>query len=263
MDVRTTTLICICIIFAATTLGSALVFVIRRNLSIRISDMILGFASGIMIAAALFGLIVPAIEQSELVYPNMSVIPVVAGFIIGGLILYGLDKVIPHFHNIQNEEEGPKSNLSQQFKFMLAVTIHNIPEGLSVGFACAAALGGGGEVAAASALALAIGIAIQNVPEGVAVSVPMFEEGASKGKSFLCGVISGAVEPVAAILAIVLATSLTNLLPWLLAFAGGAMLYVTIDELLPSARKSDNTHFGLWSFMVGFAIMMVLEVVLG
>ena len=263
LGAKVITYICLGLICFATTLGASFVLFIKRKISPKASDLILGFASGIMIAAAIFGLLVPSINQAKELYANWAVLPVIVGFLLGGLMLYILDKVVPHIHALQNKSEGPEnSNLTKQIKFVLAVTIHNIPEGLSVGFACAIALSSNEPGLAASALALAIGIAIQNVPEGAAVSIPLLGEGVKKSKAFGLGFLSGVVEPIAGVLAILIGTSLGKLLPWALAFAAGAMIYVTIDELLPTSRQSENEHIGLWAFMIGFIVMLVLEIVL-
>lgn len=251
------------IIFLATTLGASLVFFFKKGLSIKVSNVILGFASGIMIAAGIFGLLLPAIEEATESYGNLCVFPIIIGFLLGGVILYLLDKIIPHFHQSSDEEEGIKTqNLSRQIKFFLAVTIHNIPEGLAVGFACGLALTNQNDASMWSALSLAIGIAIQNIPEGSAVSIPLLDTGMKKAKAFSYGMFSGLVEPIFAIVGLFLATSISMLMPWLLSFAAGAMIYVTIDELLPSARKGDYVHFGLWAFMIGFSVMLILELTL-
>jgi len=258
--------IAISIILVGTTIGSAFVFFLRKNLSKKTSSLIMGFASGIMIAAAFFGLINPAIDSAKKIYGNgLMVLPIIAGFAIGGLILFGMDKLLPHFHIGTKEEEGAKSNLSRGMKYFFAVAIHNIPEGLAVGFACGVALTTSAAQQAAalgSALSLAIGIAIQNVPEGIAISVPLMESGFSKPKAFFFGFLSGVVEPIFAVLGLFLLKSTDWLLPWLLAFAAGAMIYVTVDELIPSMREYGHFHRAIWAFMIGFAIMMVLEICL-
>ena len=258
--------IAISIILVGTTLGSAFVFFVRKNLSKKTSSLIMGFASGIMIAAAFLGLINPAIESSKNIYGNgLLVLPILVGFAIGGLILFGLDKILPHFHINTNEEEGTKSNLSRSLKYFVAVAIHNIPEGLAVGFACGVVFTTSASQQAAaigSALSLAIGIAIQNIPEGIAISVPLMESGFSKTKSFFFGVLSGVVEPIFAVLGLFLLRSCNWLLPWLLSFAAGAMIYVTVDELIPSMREYGHFHRAIWAFMIGFAVMLVLELCL-
>lgn len=262
MDSVSISILSIALIFAATTLGSAFVFFFRKNFGPKINNVILGFAGGIMVAASFFGLLLPSIEQSKIYAASYAFVPPLVGFLLGGVLLYAMDKLIPHFHESSGEEEGPRNAaVSHNFKFFLAVTIHNIPEGLSVGFACGLALAANDSVLAFSALSLAIGIAIQNVPEGAAVSIPLFGEGMSKGKAFLFGTLSGLVEPIFAIAGLYLA-SLSLITPWLLSFAAGAMIYVTLDEILPSSREGGYEHYGLWAFMIGFAIMMVLELVL-
>jgi len=266
MSAVTTSIICISIIFLATTLGAAFVFFFKKDFSVKVNNMILGFASGIMIASAFFGLLAPAIEQAESIFSNkyLSSIPVIVGFLAGGFILLILDKVIPHFHALTETEEGyrPERISSRQLKFFLAVTMHNIPEGLAVGFVCGYALSQNTPAAVAAALSLSIGIAIQNIPEGSAVSIPMLSDGISKPRAFTFGMLSGIVEPIFAVIALFVASSLEESLPWLLSFAAGAMIYVTIDELLPSSRKGNLVHYGLWSFMFGFVVMMSLEILI-
>ncbi|MFA6861880.1 MAG: ZIP family metal transporter [Bacilli bacterium] len=263
MTAQIISIISISIIFLATTLGSAFVFFFKKGFGTKVNDFVLGFAGGIMIAASFFGLILPSINQSKTidVYQGRNFVPPIVGFIVGGLLLWGMDKLIPHTHLSNNVDEGRgHQNTPRNLKFFLAVTIHNIPEGLSVGFACGLALASkDNQMALAySALSLAIGIAIQNIPEGAAVSVPLFGEGETKGKSFLFGTLSGVVEPIFAIAGLFLA-QLSIITPWLLAVAAGAMFYVTLDEIMPEARKTADAHIGIWSFMIGFVIMMALE----
>jgi zinc transporter, ZIP family len=261
------TIISIVLIFLSTTLGASFVFFFRKDLSPKMKSIILGFAGGIMISAAFFGLILPSIEESKSIniYDGWNFLPPVIGFILGGVMLYLLDKLIPHFHKMQNVEEGMKSKrISENFKFFLAVTIHNIPEGLSVGFACGLAmiLKDEASIAASSAaLSLAIGISIQNIPEGAAVSVPLYGDGMKRTRAFLFGGFSGIVEPIFAIIGLFLA-QLSILVPWLLSFAAGAMIYVTLDELIPESREHGFNHLSMFAFFVGFVIMMVLEIIL-
>lgn len=263
-------LLSLSLVFLATTLGSSFVFFFRKPMGPKIKSMVLGFAGGIMISASFFGLLLPSIEQSQSseIYSNIAYLPPTIGFLLGAALLFGLDKIIPHFHKLQNVEEGPTNvkPLSQNLRFFLAVTMHNIPEGLAVGFACGLALSHQGEADAASlcfaAFSLALGIAIQNVPEGAAVSLPMYSDGMKKRNAFFFGTASGAVEPIFGVIALFLA-KLSVVTPWLLAFAAGAMIYVTLDEILPEAREDRFSHHAMWSFMLGFALMMVLEVVLG
>ena len=263
MDIIEIVILSLILIFISTALGSELVFFFKRNFSERVSNTILGLASGIMIAAGVFGLLIPSIEEADSIYGSIAVVPVVVGFILGGLLLTLLDKIIPHFHKPREEEEGIEvKNLSRHIKFFFAVLIHNIPEGLAVGFSCGLALKLNDMTAAMSALSLAIGMSIQNFPEGAAVSIPLLDEGMSKPKAFLFGSLTGIVEPIFGLIGILLATSLYSLMPWLLAFSAGAMFYVTIDELLPSACKGNHAHFGLWAFMVGFSLMLILELML-
>lgn len=257
------TILSISIIFLGTSIGSALVFILKKNFSNRVSALIMGFASGVMIAAGFLGLLVPSIEEANASYGSYSVFPVVIGFLLGGLLLFGLDKLIPHIHINTLETEGSDSKkISRQLKFFLAVTIHNIPEGLAVGFALGLAYSIQDNSAIFAALSLSIGLALQNIPEGAAISVPMLKEGISKPKAFLYGVFSGAVEPIFALIGLFIAANLSFLLPWLLAFSAGAMIYVTVDELIPSMREHGYVHLGLWAFMIGFAIMMILELTL-
>ncbi|MCQ3035480.1 MAG: ZIP family metal transporter [Bacilli bacterium] len=265
MDATISSIISIAIILLGTTLGSLFVFFIKKELSDKWSSIILGFAGGIMMAAALLGLIVPAIEESQAgIYKDIAFLPPLVGFVAGGVLLWALDKMTPHMHLVSGGEEGVENKkISNELKFFLAVTIHNIPEGLSVGFAAGLALANPGNSAYAFAvLALAIGIAIQNVPEGLAVSVPLYSKGMKKSKAFLYGFGSGVVEPIAAVIGLFIAQISGTVTPWLLAFAGGAMIYVILDELIPESRKKGFEHFALWSFMIGFAIMMTLELVL-
>ena len=266
MSALVVSIISISIIFLGTTLGSSLVYFFKQKFSDVVSDIIIGLASGIMIAASFFGLLVPAIQDGSDIYGNFNVLAIIGGFLFGGLFLYALDKIIPHIHSISKEEEGIKTEkVSNNLKFFLAVTIHNIPEGIAVGLACGLALNSNGDSSIIfSCLSLAIGIAIQNVPEGAAVSIPLLDDEVSKNKAFLMGLGSGIVEPIFAILAalFVAFVDLILILPILLAFAAGAMIYVTIDELLPKTRQSTNPHYGLWCFMIGFMIMMALEILL-
>jgi len=268
------------IIFLATAIGALGVFFTRKKISEKSNNAILGFASGVMIAAAFFGLLMPAITNvGELpTYADWGfarIVPIVGGFMLGGLLLFSLDRIIPHIHVASGErrhEEGPVTRkVKKSTKFFLAVTLHNIPEGLAVGFACGLifqsirAGAAPAEVTAMmmSAMGLAIGIAIQNIPEGFAVAIPLVqEEGFSKKKAFLFGVLSGVVEPIFAIIAVFLSQSIDWLMPWLLSFAAGAMFYAVIEDLMPDFQKSEDSHYGIWAFMIGFVIMMVLEIIL-
>lgn len=250
------------VIFAATVLGSALVWFFRNEISEKVNTVFLGFASGIMIAASVWSLIIPAIEGAS-DYGRWSFVPAAVGFLMGGVFLVLIDHIVPHFHQGTNEEEGPHIYLKKSTKMFLAVTIHNIPEGLAVGFAFGSAATVGEYGAYVSALALAIGMAIQNFPEGAAVALPIKGATGSRSKAFLYGTASGAVEPVFAVIGFYLASVLTALQPWLLAFAAGAMIFVVAEDLVPDAHLSSHPHLGTWGVMFGFAVMMVLDVALG
>lgn len=270
------TIISVSIIFLATTIGALGVFFTKNKLSPKSNNTILGFASGVMIAAAFFGLLNPAIAESSAYYGKIGFVPIVVGFILGCLLLFLLDRLIPHIHvasGKKRHEEGLRTKtVKKSTKFFLAVTLHNIPEGLAVGFACGlifqnmnAGVSGlelNGLMFAA--IGLAIGISIQNIPEGFAVAIPLVqEEGYSKKRAFLFGMFSGIVEPVFAIIAIFLSQSIDWLMPWLLAFAAGAMVYAVVEDLMPDFQKSEDSHYGIWAFMIGFTIMMVLEIAIG
>lgn len=250
------------IIFLATTLGAALVFFFKKDLPPKVNTIILGFAGGVMIAAALWGLLIPSLSQAES-WGNARFVPALIGFAVGGLFMVLIDKLVPHFHKGTGEEEGVRSHLSKPTKMFFAMTIHNVPEGLAVGFAFGAAYLIGTQEAYMAALGLAIGIAIQNFPEGAAVSVPMNVQLGSKAKAFAYGAFSGVVEPIAAILGFFLASALSNAMPWLLSFAAGAMIFVVVEDLIPDAHLEESPHLGTFGIMAGFAVMMVLDVMLG
>ena len=263
MDPTAMTVLGFSIIFLATAAGAALVFFFKRELSGRLTTLFLGFASGVMVAASVWSLLIPAIDGAEETYGAWSLVPAVAGFLLGGAFLVAIDKLIPHLHQGTGEEEGPPSHLKKPAKLFFAVTIHNIPEGLAVGFAFGAAAAAGGQGALVSALGLAIGMAIQNFPEGAAVALPMRAVTGSRLKAFLYGAGSGAVEPVFAVVGYFLAANLAAAQPWFLAFAAGAMIFVVVEDLIPAAHLSEHPHFGTWGSMVGFAVMMALDVALG
>lgn len=251
------------IIFIMTTLGSSLVFFFRKDISKKVNSFLLGLAGGVMVAASIWSLIMPAINMSEETFGNLAWFPAAVGIIIGGIVLALLDKFVPHMHNGTQQEEGPRSHFSKSMKLFFAVTLHNIPEGLAVGFAFGAAAVAGDNAAYISALGLAIGMGIQNFPEGAAISLPMRQVTGSSKKAFLFGMGSGIVEPIAAIIGYLLASQLIMLQPWLLAFSAGAMLFVVAEDLIPDANISENPHNGTWGFMMGFIIMMILDVALG
>lgn len=245
-------------IFLMTTLGASIVFFFKKDISVKINCIFLGFASGIMIAASIWSLILPAIEMSTN-FGAFDWAPASIGFILGGIFLMLLDKIVPYYH----KNTGKESSLyDKTLKLFLAITIHNIPEGLAVGFAFGAAATLGETAGYFSALGLAIGIGLQNFPEGAAVSLPMRSNSYSRNKSFFYGLCSGAIEPVFAVIGYFLATYITFLQPWLLAFAAGAMFFVIAEDLIPDSKLNDHPHLGTWSIMLGFLIMMILDVAL-
>jgi ZIP family zinc transporter len=250
-------------IFFMTCSGSAMVFVFRNSTSRLMQTLFLGFAAGIMIAASVFGLLVPAIEEAA-ASGGVAWLPASGGFVAGVLLLFGLDRFIPHLHILTNMQEGPSSSLKRTTLMVSAVTLHNIPEGMAVGLSFAlAAQHGGDQSLFAAALALALGIGIQNFPEGAAVSLPLKQEGVSTGKSFLIGCGSGVVEPVFGLLTVLVAGLIAPCMPWLLAGAAGAMLYVVVEELIPEAHLGDHSNAGTMAVMAGFLLMMILDVALG
>ena len=257
------TLIGFAIIFLATTAGSALVYCFRGDISKRTNSILLGFAAGVMIAASVWSLLIPSLEGAEPLFGKYSWVPAAISFLLGGLFVMLLDHVIPHFHAGTNHEEGPHSSAHKSTKLFLAVTIHNIPEGLAVGFAFGAAAISGEPAAYFAALGLAIGMSIQNFPEGAAIALPMRTATGSKHQAFLYGMGSGAIEPIAATLGFFLSTELTTMQPWFLGFAAGAMIFVVAEDLIPDSNINEYPHTGTWGVMAGFVIMMVLDVALG
>lgn len=244
----------------ATILGAATVFFFRRDLSATIQRIFLGFAAGVMIAASVWSLLIPAMEMAEEQGGNV-LLPVGGGFLLGGLFLLALDGLMPHLHPGSDQPEGLPAKLRRTTMVVLAVTLHNIPEGMAVGLSFAIAAQEGG--ALAGAIALALGMALQNFPEGVAVSLPLRSQGASRGRSFLCGAASGVVEPIFGLLTVLAAGSITPVMPWILSFAAGAMIYVVVEELIPEAHLGEHSHTGTISVMTGFLVMMLLDVMLG
>ena len=244
-----------------TTLGSAMVFFLKKEINPKLQKILLGFASGVMIAASIWSLLQPAIQYYEKSDFRMWLVPA-AGFLIGVGFMLLMDYLIPHIHIKKQEEEGVKNNkLSKTFKMMLAVTLHNVPEGLAVGVVIAGMMTG--NINEQAMLILAIGIAIQNFPEGVIVSMPLKEEGHSKWKAFLLGVISGVVEPIASLIAIALTAFISTILPYTLAFAAGVMIYVVVEELIPEANDGPHSNLATIGLAVGFVLMMVLDIALG
>ena len=257
----TQVIIGILIPFAGTSLGAAMVFFLKDSISKNLQRILTGFAAGVMVAASFWSLLEPALESSESM-GKLSFVPAAVGFLVGIGFLLVLDMVTPHMH-MNKEGEGPKSGIKRTTKLILAVTLHNIPEGMAVGVVYANLIGGNNLVSAAGALALAIGIAIQNFPEGAIVSMPLRGEGMSKGKTFRYGVLSGAVEPVAAVITVFAFSLVTALLPYMLAFAAGAMIYVVVEELIPEMSEGEHSNLGTIAFSIGFVLMMVLDVALG
>ena len=252
----------LCIPFLGTTLGSGMVFLMRNKLNSKVEKVLLGFASGVMVAASVWSLLLPSIEMAEEQH-ILSWIPATVGFLLGILFLLLLDNIIPHLHIKSKEPEGMKSKLGKSAMMVLAVTLHNIPEGMAVGVAIAGALSGNSTITFAGAIVLSIGIAIQNFPEGAIISMPLKEEGNTKRKSFLYGMLSGIVEPIGGFITILLTSLVVPILPYLLSFAAGAMIYVVVEELIPESQIGKHSNLGTIGFSVGFLLMMILDVALG
>ena len=250
----------------ATVLGAATVFFFRKDMSPILQKIFLGFAAGVMIAASVWSLLLPAMEMAEEQNIN-AVLPAGIGFTAGALFLFLLDKVLPHQHLDDESAEGLHANFHRSTMLVLAVTLHNIPEGMAVGlaFSVAAQTASAGTItgALAGAIALALGMGLQNFPEGAAVSLPLRSHGVSKGKAFLCGSLSGVVEPIFGVITVLIAGFVTGIMPWILSFAAGAMIYVVVEELIPEAHLGEHSHVGTLSVLIGFVIMMVLDVALG
>ena len=250
------------ITFLATVIGSAFVFFFRNGISPFYQRICLGFAAGVMIAASVWSLLIPAIEMAE-EQGKIGWIPAAGGFILGGLFLYILDKMLPHLHLMSGLTEGPSTQLKKSTLLFLAVTLHNIPEGLAVGLSFALAAREGGSLSLSAALVLAIGIGLQNLPEGAAISLPLRKQGVSTQKAFAFGALSGIVEPIAGVLGAILVGSIISIMPWFLAFAAGAMIYVVVEELIPEAQLGEHSDSGTLGVMIGFLIMMILDIALG
>ena len=248
--------------FLGTTLGAACVFFMKKSLGDLVQRSLAGFAAGVMVAASIWSLLIPAIEQSEDM-GKLSFLPAFIGFWSGVLFLLLLDRLIPHLHVGSEQAEGPKSKLGRTTMMVLAVTLHNIPEGMAVGVVYAGYLTGNVQITFMGALALSLGIAIQNFPEGAIISMPLRSEGMGKTKAFAGGVLSGIVEPVGAVLTILAAGLIVPALPYLLSFAAGAMLYVVVEELIPEMSAGEHSNIGTIFFAVGFSLMMILDVALG
>jgi len=248
--------------FAGTSLGAACVFVMKGTLHMGLRRALTGFAAGVMVAASIWSLLVPAMEQAEAM-GDWAFVPAVSGIWLGVLFLLFLDRTIPHLHLGSDEPEGPHAALRKTTMLVLAVTLHNIPEGMAAGAVLAGWLSGNGTVTAAAAFALSLGIAIQNFPEGAIISMPLRAEGVKKGKAFLYGVLSGIVEPCAAVFTIWAAGFVLPALPYLLSFAAGAMLYVVVEDLIPEMSAGAHSNIGTLSFAAGFTVMLVLDMALG
>ena len=244
----------------ATVLGAATVYFFRHDLSAAVQRVFLGFAAGVMIAASVWSLLIPAMEMAE-EQGGGVLLPVGGGFLLGGVFLLALDDLLPHILPGSDQPEGLPAKLRRTTMVVLAVTLHNIPEGMAVGLSFAIAAQEGG--ALAGAMALALGMALQNFPEGAAVSLPLRSQGASRNRSFLCGAASGVVEPIFGLLTVLAAGAVTPAMPWILSFAAGAMIYVVVEELIPEAHLGEHSHAGTVSVMTGFLVMMLLDVLLG
>ena len=245
-----------------TTLGSAMVFFLKGEMKPKVQKSLLGFASGVMIAASVWSLLIPAIEMTE-EQGGINWLPCSIGFMLGVGFLLLLDTLIPHLHVNTDEPEGHKSKLGKSLMLVLAVTLHNIPEGMAVGVVFAGFAAGNASISAAGAFALAVGIAIQNFPEGAIISMPLLGTGISKRKAFSYGVLSGVVEPLGALITIILTSFITPILPYILAFAAGAMISVVVEELIPEAQSEEHSNIGTIGTAVGFTLMMILDTALG
>ena len=248
--------------FVGTSAGAACVFIMKKDFKENVRKALTGFASGVMVAASIWSLIIPAMEQCEGM-GRLAFMPSFIGFWLGILFLLLLDTVIPHLHLNTEEAEGPRTKLKKTTMMVLAVTLHNIPEGMAVGVVYAGYISGNALITAGGALALSLGIAIQNFPEGAIVSMPLCAEGKSKGKAFIDGALSGAVEPISAALTIVAAGFIVPAMPYLLSFAAGAMMYVVVEELIPEMSTGEHSNIGVVMFALGFTMMMALDVALG
>lgn len=248
--------------FVGTSLGSAMVFFMRNQMNRKLEKLLMGFAAGVMVAASVWSLLIPSIEMAEQ-QEKVAWIPAAMGFLLGMVFLLLLDSVIPHLHLDMDQPEGIKTKAKKTTMMVFAVTLHNIPEGMAVGVTFAGALLGNAQITMAGAFTLALGIAIQNFPEGAIISMPLKSQGTSKKKAFVYGVLSGLVEPIGAVLTIVLAGLIVPMLPYFLAFAAGAMIYVVVEELIPESQAGEHTNIGTIGVAIGFVVMMVLDVALG
>lgn len=247
--------------FVGTALGSACVLFLKKELSAALQRALIGFAAGVMVAAAVWSLLIPSMEQASGM-GKFAFVPAVVGFCAGMLFLLLIDKITPHMH-LNNTAEGPRSRLSRTTMLVLAVVLHNIPEGMAVGVVYAGLAAGRSDISASAALVLALGIAIQNFPEGAIISMPLASQGMKKRRAFLQGLLSGVVEPAAGLLTVLLSGLIVPVLPYLLSFAAGAMIYVVVEELVPEMAEGEHSNLGTVLFMIGFALMMALDVALG
>lgn len=257
-----TVIIGLLIPFIGTAAGAGCVFLMKGELKTGVQRAMTGFAAGVMVAASIWSLIVPAIEQSA-AKGQWAFLPAFIGFWLGILFLLLMDNIIPHLHASSGEAEGPKTRLSKNAMLVLAVTLHNIPEGMAVGVVYSGLLAGSAHITAGGAMTLALGIAIQNFPEGMIISMPLYSEGKSKPKAFWLGVLSGAVEPIFGFITVLIAGLIIPAMPYLLSFAAGAMIYVVVEELIPEMSAGEHSNIGVIAFAIGFSIMMALDVALG
>ena len=256
------TLVGLLIPFLGTTLGAGMVFFMKNQINTKVQKLLLGFASGVMISASIWSLMIPSLDMAK-EQGEISWLPAAIGFLLGIIFLLILDKITPHLHLNSEKPEGLKAKLKNSTMLILAVTIHNIPEGMAVGVVFAGMLVGNISMSFAGALALAIGIAIQIFPEGAIISMPLRAEGISKSKAFLYGTLSGIVEPIAAVITILLTGLVVPILPYILSFAAGAMIYVVVEELIPEAQAGEHSDIGTIGVAIGFVLMMILDVALG
>lgn len=255
-------LIALLIPFIGTTLGASMVFLMRNKINIKIEKLLLGFAAGVMMAASVWSLMIPSINMSS-EQNIVKWIPATIGFLLGIIFLLALDNLIPHLHFKSDKPEGIKAKLKKTTMMVFAVTLHNIPEGMAAGVTIAGVMLGHTGITFAGTLALTLGIAIQNFPEGAIISMPLKSEGMAKSKAFLYGTLSGIVEPIAAIITILLTSTVVHILPYLLAFAAGAMIYVVVEELIPQSQVGEHSNIGTIGVAIGFIIMMILDIALG
>lgn len=248
--------------FVGTTLGAGCVFFVKGKLNLRLQRIFTGFAAGVMVAATIWSLLLPSLENAGHM-GKWAFVPAVAGFWLGVIFLAAMDKAVPHLHANSETAEGPKSKLQRTTMMILALVLHNIPEGMAVGVVYAGAIMQEADITVTAALVLSLGIAIQNFPEGAIISIPLHGEGMKKSRAFTYGMLSGVVEPLAAVLTILVAEFVVPALPYMLGFAAGAMIYVVVEELIPEMSEGEHSHLGTFMFMIGFTAMLIMDVVLG